>query len=471
MSSSLTIESEDISTIAPYEYSGAGATSRELTIGENAYLSFIGTKDSRPQPLVFKSASGTRLVFKDPVLLDLGDGYSLCYIGNLQTISGEPQIVYKKVVDDTTDTIIYKPVEAIIDVVNDYSSNYALINMNTGKAYLLADPVTLEGLTSINIFETNTTSSVTATDNSIYIVAWTYPELSCVIYRIDKNRLEQESMVPMTNPKTIEFPQIVMVSDSVLVFEGQETGTSNYITMVRGTGPDSAPVRLERDKVLKHTIDGTTYDLPFQSFTMILDDNVIHCIYPCDKYMFYMDIEFVQDELRYGDVQAIEMEGITPSSPFWVDVIATESNATGMDAIIRMEPSSNTDQSVFLRISFSDDSLSYTKLNIESQYADSDAEYMLSGNRIYWLSGVGGKDQYLCYYELDSGNFKNFDLMGKSVANSRIKVLDDGTVLFCQYMAGTEIGTYSWNPDNETSPKLLMTEDVDVKQIISIDNL
>ena len=476
VSSSLTILSKNISTIAPSSYAGASIvseasrdtgiyTSRATLSKDETYLSFIGPDGTTFQPMVFESSTGTKVVFRNVLMHDIGDGYSICFMRNLETVKKEPQVIYKEaVIDEETKEIIYEPVEIIIDVTRDYGENTALMDFNTGEVYLLVDP---EDYTGLFVDYADYGRTVFGTENAIYMVAWNYGySEGSSIYRVAKSELSSGRLVPMSNPMTIDWPWIDMVSDSTVVFSGNEKNGTNHLTLIKDTGKDSAPISFEKNNIrFTYTTGNDENIIYLEEFQMVLDDNIIHCMQIRGEYLVMMDITFENDQLSYGDIKTYKTSsGI---APYDFQIMDQEITPTGINVIAKAISETQTS---LLQIRFSNGNVSFDEILIPESYSDTD-EFILANGRIYWLCNAFSGNESICYTDFNSKQIRTFTFGGKSVASSKINVLDDGTVLFWQYMSGTEIATFSWNLDKEPYPTLLMTADMDVKQIINIDTL
>ena len=478
VSSSLTILSKNISTIAPSSYAGASIVSeasrgsgiyasRATLSKDETYLSFIGPDGVTFQPLVFESSTGTKVIFRNVTVHDIGDGYSICFMRNLETVKKEPQVIYKEAgIDEETQEIIYEPVEIIIDVTRDYGENTALMDFNTGEVYLLVNP---EDYTGLFVDYGDYSRNVFGTGNAIYMIAQDigYGD-GASIYRVAKSELSSGRLVPMSNPLTIQWPNLDMVSDSTIVFSGSEKNGRGYLTLIKDTGKDSAPIAFDMDeKRFDFTLGGNEATLHISEFEMVLDDNVIHCMQVRDGYLIVMDITFENDQISYGDIRMYKTSTCSPSIWYDFQIMDQEITSTGINVIAKAVSETQT---CLLQIRFSNGNVSFDEILIPESYSDTD-EFILANGRIYWLCNAFSGNESICYTDFSSKHISTFTFGGKTVASSKINVLDDGSVLFWQYMSGTEIATFSWNLDKEPYPTLLMTDDMDVKQIINIDTL
>ena len=95
------------------------------------------------------------------------------------------------------------------------------------------------------------------------------------------------------------------------------------------------------------------------------------------------------------------------------------------------------------------------------------------GSRVYWISGVNNNrdGSEICYHDFDTGETRRFHIAGKPVASEDFSLSSNGTVVFWQYLGSTEVATFSWNPEVDDNPTLLMITDEDVHSIINIDTL
>ena len=400
-------------------------------------------------------------------MFDLGDGYSICDIREIQTVKKEPQVIYvEDGVDEETKETIYKPVEIIVDVTSSFGQNTALMDFNTGEVYLIND--IYDGGDWLYIYPENFEYNVIATENAIYIRAEVSGYRSdYIIYRIEKNAFSSGNLVPMTNPRSVEYPGIELASDSTLIYTGNEPNSGYGVRLIRDISPDAAPIAFDTERDISVEIGEHKSTFSFNNFRMVLDDNVIHCFTIRDGYLITTDITYENDELIFGDAKTYRLNKAS-SDWGYPEIMDIEYLSSGIRVIAKVAYSGRS--TIILQLDFINGNISIDELEIPEAYANTN-EYILANNRIYWLTDPFTGREKICYTDFSSKSIHEFDIEGKSVASSTINVLDDGSVVFWQNMGGTEIATYSWNVDKDPYPTLLMTDDVDVKQIMSIDTL
>ena len=100
------------------------------------------------------------------------------------------------------------------------------------------------------------------------------------------------------------------------------------------------------------------------------------------------------------------------------------------------------------------------------------AHFETVGDRVYWIAGANDNNgSFICYHDFGTDSTVRKPIPGKAAASSELSVSEDGTVVYTQFMDIVDTGTFSWNPDKEEEPTLLMLEEADVHSIVSINKL
>ena len=101
------------------------------------------------------------------------------------------------------------------------------------------------------------------------------------------------------------------------------------------------------------------------------------------------------------------------------------------------------------------------------------AYFRVNGSRVYWIGGENdnANGSYIRYYDFSTMNEGSFKIPGKPAASSDFSISDNGTVIYWQYLDDIQVGTYSWNPDKESYPTLIMTTDGDVHSMVNVSTL
>ena len=463
VSQKMTIFSQNVSTIAPAEFVGASVVKTDLSTKalideEKSILSYISSDKIGFQPLVFESSNGTKIIFVDVELMNLGDGYSICEIGEIVSVKEEPEIIYEKAgIDEETGEIIYIPKEILVERTNYWGSNYAIFDFHEMEVYLLNDP--LEYSSNSIIFEKR---YIYASDNAIYLMISNGGEQA--IYRVSKDAIE-DGMIPMTNSRYHSSPQIEQATDETLIFAAWDEHSS-FHTFIRHTDRDSAPVLFDLSKFTTEVkIDNTNnkYKVYPSNSTQVLDGSTIHCLYIVYGNLINIDILFTGDELIGGEVTTFKLSSSIAQDLYGkLNIIDKRTTSSGLEVIA-------SSGNLLLRILFSDGNLSVEEVELTGDNAGA-IDFATSDDRVYWISSAYTSKQNICYTDFRLPIVSK-ELMGKSVASSVINVLNDGSVVYTQFLNGTDTGTFSWNIDKEDSPRLLSTYNMDVKQVVNIDAL
>ena len=110
-------------------------------------------------------------------------------------------------------------------------------------------------------------------------------------------------------------------------------------------------------------------------------------------------------------------------------------------------------------------------LPMPKEYRAADKFDVLDG-KIYWIGNVDVQSgSSICYGDFDTKGVRSKIIPGKPVASSEFSISPDGSIVYLQYLSDVDVGTYSWNPEKESVPRLLMTTLGDVHSIVNISNL
>ena len=454
---SMTIKSANVSTIAPYSYTGAiraGSSINKAQINSE-YLSYAENGSSVFKPLVFETSTGSLVVFKDAKLQDAGDGFYLVSIGEVQIIKEEPVIIEEETdqIDEETGKPIVISSTVIMDVTRSYGSNNAIFDTNSGNVYLLSSP---GDYLNINGFW--------STDSFFYFLLFNNDNGKSTLYRINKTKLESGTLQPVTNSAVFEVTNVYAISDKYAVLGGNTGGM--YLLDIDGNYSPSIIVKDEfkySDSSNRHAFwdgennalvsDGYLYD-----FTAALDGNprIIGMVLGIQNGYVTKTGE-VSAPIGYnGVLYSSKISGVFTGKnlPAFYYTYYGDSKYTlfcviadGMDTKIKTFDLEGNDRAVKI----------FKSIN----------------NRVYWISGVNNNrdGSEICYHDFSTGETKRFHILGKPVANDDFGLSDNGTVVFWQYLSSTEAGTFSWNPEREENPTLLMITDEDVHSIVNIDKI
>ena len=471
ISTTLTITSKNISAIAPYVYkSSLQSKSSEkalsiVPIDGQSYLSYLSPDSIGFQPLVFESSTGTKVILEGTKLYDIGSGYYICYIDSIQTIKEVPEVHYREVgIDEETKEVIYEPYEMLIDVFDDLGQNYAIFDVASGEIYLLRDPSTWDSGIWVEVGNIN--QFALTTQNIIYLVGRTYHEDKSILYRIDKNNI-QAGLEPLTNSTVIKWPYVRMGSDELVIYEA-ETTNDGYYTFIQGSSSESTPYRFEPDEVTINCKDENGYEYKDYRYPqlnrMLVDGNIIHAFDLVKGDLLVIDYEYTGEEILEKGYQIIPLQS---QEVYNIILMASENVLGGAEGIFKIYGDNNTS---FLKVTCTGGNIAIDEIIVPSEYDEIDSVEIV-GDRIYWADGVFTSRPAICYADFTTHSVTSKDVMGKTIANPKINVSDDGTVTYWQYMSGRTVGTFSWNIDKEAEPRLLMIDETDVQQVINIATL
>ena len=480
LSSVLTVASEDISSISPYVYeSTSGVSSLSyveipaepsetvpvVPIDGQSYLSYMSPDSIGFQPLVFESASGTKVIFEDASLYEIDEGYYICHVNNIVGVKNVPDVHYREIViDEKTGETVYEPYEMMVEFTNYYGQNDAIFDVANKEIYLLHDSNDWQSGVWVDtaIFD----ETVISSQNNLYMALRSYADDKSVLYVADKDNL-QAGLVPLTNSSVMNYPYLDIASDDLVVFEAQ-ISDGKYYKLVQGSSRESTPARFEPGYFTINWTDETTgvncssYEYP-STERMLADGNIIHAFDIFHGNLLVMDYVYTGDEILKGDYKLYPLES---DEVYNIELLAMGyvDDAAG---IFKLYGDTKTE---LLRVKCADGNIEIDEVALPSKYDDI-SSVEISGERVYWADSIFSGQSAICYVDFQTGEVVSRDVMGKTIASPEINVSDDGTVTYWQYMASNEVGTYAWNIDREAEPRLLMTDETDVQQVINIDSL
>lgn len=468
ISTTLTVASKNISAIAPYVYESASTSKSVIPLDGQSYLSYIRPDSIGFQPLVFESSIGTKVIFEGTELYDIGGGYYICRIDNIQTIKEVPEVHYREVgINEETKEIIYEPYEMLIEVLDNLGDNHAIFDVASGEVYLLRNPYKWDSGIRVDISNINRTAL--GTQNTIYLVGKTYSESNPILYKIDKRNI-QAGLDPLTNSSVIRWPYLKTGSDEIVIYNA-ETTSDDYYTLVQGSSSESTPYRFEPDRIAINFKDeyGNEYDFHIYPNldTLLVDGNIIHTfdVYNGDT-LIIIDYEYTGDKILEKGYKSIELQN---HGAYTIELMASENIPGGSKGIFKLSEDKITTSS-FLKVTCANGNITIDEIVVPQEYNEIDSVEIV-GDRIYWVDGVFTAQSAICYADFTTHSIKSKEVMGKTIASPKINVSDDGTVTYWQYMSGKTVGTFSWNIDKEPEPRLLMIDETDVQQVINIATL
>ena len=466
----ITVASKNISAIAPYVYESASATKSVVSLNGQSYLSYIRPDSIGFQPLVFESSTGTKVIFEGTELYDIGGGYYICRIDNIQTIKEVPEVHYREVgIDEETKEIIYEPYEMLIEVLDNLGDNHAIFDVASEEVYLLRNPYKWDSGIRVDISNINRTAL--GTQNTIYVVGNTNSESNPILYKIDKRNI-QAGLEPLTNSSVIRQPYLKTGSDEIVIYDAKTT-SGDYYTLVQGSSSESTPYRFEPDYTKISLTDENGGSFVYEAVpnlnTLLVDGNIIHAF---DIYksgiLIVIDYEYTGEKILEKGYKSIDLQ--SQEVVFNIELMASENiPGGGTKGIFKIGEDKNTTSS-FVKVTCTNGNITIDEVVVPQEYNDIDYVEIV-GDRIYWVDGVLTAQSAICYADFTTHSIKSKEVMGKTIASPKINVSDDGTVTYWQYMSGKTVGTFSWNIDKEPEPRLLMIDETDVQQVINIATL
>ncbi len=455
----LTVTAKSIGTVSPYTYGVVEAKA----IDGPSYLSFNTPDSTVFQPLVFESGSGTKVVFENATINQIDEDFY--YIdGTLQTIRKEPVVQYKESgEDDAEGNPIMVAATVEIDVIRSYGDNEAILDMRDGSAYLLQNPETFEGIRTL--YNGTDHPSIWVTDNYLYMIG--NDSDSTALYRIGKDELSKGTLKQLTSDEQGWPERVLAVSDDyVLLKITDDKGYfSPYLLDINSENPASviipANYKDDQDNEIGLFEDaGDTYNA-FIKGDLLYDfhkkgtDIICNILRIVDGSLLFEDQIVIQSE----DSEGWELEKLS-SADFSIGLIlASHYSSTTMlsDSLIRVN-------------------LNGTDVTVDEVVLDANAKtaahFETVGDRVYWIAGANDNNgSFICYHDFGTDSTVRKPIPGKAAASSELSVSEDGTVVYTQFMDVVDTGTFSWNPDKEEEPTLLMLEEADVHSIVSINKL
>ena len=467
-SSGLIITNDNIGTISSYGYgtsgSVAGLNSRSSGM---EILSYAEPGSNEFKPIVFETSKGTKVIFQNPAIHDVGNGYYFCQIGNLSTIRKEPTVIYEPTGQkDELGNDILAQKTVMIDVERNYWNNLAIIDMNNSTACLF------RSLDSSNNFNIYFDYGIFQTDDAFYFVG-DGGSSGAAILRLLKSELSSSypKVREMTNPNVFSPYSIEGASDkAILVID------SNLDLYLIDTEAHLSPSRiLPDDYVIEFDVDGRNQDIsPFKRYgnwtvSSVSDDYV---------YSFSVNGEIVGGAAMKVDDGELKTENISYVSTkdgygYYLELLSAENKDNGVEMIIRH---SDYNSGYYTTLGFArsfchDGEIELSYLPMPREYRASDKFAVLDG-KVYWIGNVNVQSgSSICVGDFDTGTVSSTIIPGKPVASSEFSLSPDGSFVYWQYLSDVDVGTYSWNPEKDEYPRLLMTTQGDVHSIINIDTL
>ena len=455
----LMVTAKSIGTISPYTY---GVVEAKVIDGPS-YLSFNTPDDTLFQPLVFESDNGTKVILKNAAIkqIDKDFYYITC---TPETIRKEPVVQYKDSgKDDAAGNPIMVPVTVEMEVIRSYGDNEAILDMRDGSAYLLQNPETFEGIRTL--YNGTDHPSIWVTDNYLYMIG--NDSDSTALYRIGKDELSKGTLKQLTSDEQGWPERVLAVSDDyVLLKITDDKGYfSPYLLDINSENPASviipANYKDDQDNEIGLFEDaGDTYNA-FIKGDLLYDfhkkgtDIICNILRIVDGSLLFEDQIVIQSE----DSEGWELEKLS-SADFSIGLIlASHYSSTTMlsDSLIRVN-------------------LNGTDVTVDEVVLDANAKtaahFETVGDRVYWIAGANDNNgSFICYHDFGTDSTVRKPIPGKAAASSELSVSEDGTVVYTQFMDIVDTATFSWNPDKEEEPTLLMLEEADVHSIVSINKL
>ncbi len=454
----LTVTAKSIGTVSPYTYGVAGAKAANGP----SYLSFNTPDSTVFQPLVFESGSGTKVVFENATINQIDEDFY--YIdGTLQTIRKEPVVQYKDSgEDDAEDNPIMVASTVEMDVIRSYGDCEAILDMRDGSVYLLTP-------SGILVLDTVLGPGIWATDDYLYFEGYPDTDPSAyALYRISKDGLPQGTIKQLTNAKQGYLADVAIVTDDYallgIIPDGSQ-GISPYLLDIKSDNPAFEIVPSEYKDALGLFADRGKYYYN-GGFNTFINGDLLYDFHKNGTDIVCNILRIMDGSLSFErqvtitgkDSDGLELEKLSSADAETGLLLATHYDTRWLsDSLIRVN-------------------LNGTNVTVDEVVLDGNdktaAHFETVGDRVYWIAGASDNDgSLICYHDFGTGSTVRKPIPGKSVVSSDLSVSEDGTVVYTQFMDIVDTATFSWNPDKEEEPTLLMLEEADVHSIVSINKL
>ena len=465
--SNLRFTAENIGTIGTYGYDSSreGMNAR---VSGTEILSYAESGSSEFRPLVFETDNGTKIIFQYPSIRDIGGDYYLCQIGNVSIIRKEPTIVYEPTGEkDELGNDIMEQKTVIIDVERSYGSNWAMIDMNRSSAFLFSS---VDGSgSSIDIHP----DDFYQTDNAFYFIGNGFD--GTAVFKLEKKNLSSSSPVirEMTNPSVFRPIYLDGASDTAMLVLADYS-----VPYIIDTEAHLSPSRILPDDYVYYVqYNGNTDEIrPFTRYVARTISTV------CNDYVYSFSISSLSDliggvsmKVNNGELETYDCSYVPVGENygFELELISSINKNDGVEMIMRhyVYDSGYYQTLGFARAFCHDGKIDMVYLPMPKEYRAADKFDVLDG-KIYWIGNVDVQSgSSICYGDFDTKGVRSKIIPGKPVASSEFSISPDGSIVYLQYLSDVDVGTYSWNPEKESVPRLLMTTLGDVHSIVNISNL
>ena len=465
--SNLRITAENIGTIGSYEY-GSSTAARNTQISGAEILSYAEPGSIEFRPLVFETDNGTKVIFQYPFIRDIGKGYYLCQIGNVSIIRKEPTIIYEPTGEkDELGNDIMEQKTVTIDVERSYGSNYAIIDINRQTAFLFGSVDGSGSGVDIHL------DDFYQTDNAFYFIGNIFN--GNAVFQLEKKNLSVASPVirEMTNPAVFSPIYLEGASDNAMLVLADYS-----VPYVIDIEAHLSPSRILPDDyvyVVHH--DGYNDEIrPFKRYV----DRTISTV--CDDYVYSFSISAsseliggVSMKVNNGELKVFDCSYVSVENNYgyYLELLSSANKNDGVEMIIRhyAYDSGYYHTLGFVRAFCHNGKIDMKYLPMPKEYRAADKFDVLDG-KIYWIGNVDVQSgSSICYGDFDTKGVSSKIIPGKPVASSDFSISPDGSIVYWQYLSDVDVGTYSWNPEKESVPRLLMTTLGDVHSIVNISTL
>ena len=475
--STLSFDVDSITTIAPYSYSSGASTgsAKAYEMDGDSYLSYIGPDTVGFEPLVFQTDNGTKVVFYRTQIADAGDGYYIANIDSLVTIKKEPEVRYRETGEtDEEGNPIMEAYTVIVDVSRWYGQNLAVMDANTGNVYLLMEPNVLNG-PYLNPYDENWADYIYSSEDAIYLRAERMIEGSTyggyTIYRIEKDKLDGGVVKAITNDSYIKYPENLIVSDNAVLFQDWQTSDDLLVVDIKNDMPPMAVDFSKFSQQVDFKGEGYTEYIGISYDNLYFVGDTLHAIEFRYGRAFDFSMSIDQGEVTLDSFSELEMP--INNAVLSGRLLYSRSISGEAESVFLLE--GRYGEYGFLRVRYNGkgEIASMSASEVDNNLLESESIQYLqyNGSRIYWISGANKVSSSICYADLDSGIVNSFPVQGKTIASRELAVDESGTVTYWQYLSGTDVGTFQWNPDRGGEPELLLLQKGDLHQIINLDTL
>ncbi len=450
VSPSMQMVAEDISSLTSVSFktesSASGfsaATDSSSGISSRSYLSFASS-DNTFQPLVFQTEDEDMLVFSSSSecqLLPVGNHSFLCVFDTLVVVDSIPLFADGKLSIDIVRTVV--------------GDNIAYMDTDTGKTYILNNPMNPEGPESLDfsVFS-SADGSYGYSDNRIFLfsddgVLWTMlkdnPDAGMTAVNNSKDKLPMDV--------TLYTDDYVIIQDDVEDNDKEEV--KSYLKVYDTTGED---IHLEQEITRDDSLSSTIFRVGNNLFTRNFDISNNSYSFVISKVVIDME----KGEVRTEEAETFQIAesvtsynyGSNKNSSFsvfhdgYTELIRAENR---FKIIVRALVDGNGDITDKTYLDLNDDS--WFPFPISGAFHTDSALYWIRPGKVYKA-------------DFSAGNIETIEIEG-ILEDSGVFVTEEGDIIYNASLTGNIVGTYIY--DTETGKSTLISSDaMDVHHIYRV---